>query len=206
MCKKIFVTLLTAVLLIGSLLASGADSEAKLHLEVNVREFFLHGFFEGVFNTPVSVEANYLLMFGDEDFWHGLDEDEDFTLSRNANVSLDDGLDDYGDVATYHVATNTPSNFSIGFHISNFEATGGFSIPWSLVINSSSELNNLSLSGGNPPLSLTSDKNHPGVLMRTATGPSTGYLYFDVTFGGDDTPLITAGSYEATVTATVTTN
>jgi hypothetical protein len=205
MCKKIVVTLLTAVLLIGSLFASGTESEAKLHLEVNVREFFIHGFFDGVFDTVVSGEGDYLLSFADADFWHGLDEAEDFTFSRSVDVSLDDGLDDYLNVATYHIATNTPSYFSIGFDISDFESTDGFSIPWSLIINSSSVLTNLTLNGGSPPLSLSSDNTYLGVLTQTAPGPSVGYLYFDITFT-DDSPMVSAGSYEATVTATVTAN
>lgn len=205
MCKKIIVTLLMAVLLIGTLFASGTESEAKLHLEVNVREFFIHGFFDGVFATPVSGEGDYLLSFADEEFWHGLDETEDFTFSRSADVSLNDGLDTYKNVATYHIATNTPSYFSVGFHISDFEATGGFSIPWSLIINTDFALSNLTLSGGSPPLSLSSDDTYAGVLTQTAPGPSVGYLYFDVAFS-DDSPMVSAGSYEATVTATVTAN
>lgn len=203
MNKKIIITLLAVFLLIGNLFGLDPVSNAELHLAVNVKEMFLHGFFEGKQNVQPSGEGSYLLAFEDEQFWHNLGEGEGFYLKRDGDVDLGEGLDDYSNVATYHIATNTPTNFSINFAISNFIADEVFSIPWTLVVDSVN-LTNLTLSG-TPPLNLASGTTHSGILTRPQAGPSIGNLYFDVSFG-DDGALATAGDYEATVIATVVTN
>ncbi len=204
MNKKNIITLLTFALLIGSLFGSGSVNDAELHLEVRVKEMFLHGFIEGQFDILPSGEGEYLLEFADAEYWNDLEENEDFSRSRSSTVSLEGGLENYSDVATYHLATNTPTNFSINFAISHFTATGGFSIPWTLVVNSAT-LDNLTLNG-TTPLNLASGSTHSGILTRPQLSPSIGYLFLDVNFNEDDTSLTTAGSYTATVTATVITN
>jgi hypothetical protein len=201
--KRVIITLLAVVLLIGNLFGLDPVGDAELHLAVNVKEFFLHGFFEGEFNVQPSGLGEYLLQFEDEQYWLGLGETEDFSLSRDANVSLEDGIDNYSKVATYHIATNTQTTFSINFAISNFTTTGGVSIPWTLVVNSAN-LTNLTLNG-TTPINLASGTTHSGILTRPQAGLSVGYLLFNVTFG-DDGSLATAGSYDATVTASVVIN
>jgi len=47
--KRVIITLLAVVLLIGNLFGLDPVGDAELHLAVNVKEFFLHGFFEGEF-------------------------------------------------------------------------------------------------------------------------------------------------------------